>query len=100
MTKIDDEKKINDNKPNLLKNILSTKDNKDNKTAVETKKSNENVFTPFSDFQTQTPSKLKDIFSHPNNTSKKVAQIPKKRSKGGLTSTSNKEKYYDMFPQL
>jgi hypothetical protein len=96
------EEKKHENKTNPLKSVLSSKDNKEvkvNKNINETKQLKENVFTPFPDFQTQNTTKLKDIFSHPNNTSKKISQIPKKKGTlGGLTS--NKEKYQEMFPEL
>jgi hypothetical protein len=91
MTKIEEETKRNG--PNPLKGLLS-KDVKDVKAVIEPKKQ-EKVFTPLPEFQQ--PSKLKDIFTGPKTT-KMVIQVPKKKTKGLMSS--NKDKYNEQFPEL
>jgi len=91
-SKLEEETKQKENKPNPLKNILSK--DKDTKQIIDPKKSSQKVYTPVTVFESQQPSKLKDLLTQKNNP-KKVLQIPKKKMQGGI-NLSNK----DLFPDL
>lgn len=92
MSKLDEETKNKENKPNPLKNILSK--DKNVKQIVEPKNKNQKVYSPNVVYESHQPSKLKDLLTQKNNP-KKVLQIPKKKAQGGINLSCK-----EMFPDI